>query len=126
MRELALVGLGGAMGSIARVLAGGLVHRWLPLTFPWGTASVNIVGSLLFGVVAGVGAARGGLAPETRAFVLAGLCGGFTTFSAFSYDTLELAMNGYTIRAAANAGGQVVIGVIAIAIGYSLARAAAA
>ena len=123
MRELALVAAGGAIGSVVRVLVGGLVSRWLPLTFPWGTTVVNLTGSLFFGVVVGLSASRGGPGTDVRMFVLAGLLGGFTTFSAFSFETVELMMHGYPARAAANVGGQVILGGLALWVGYSVARA---
>lgn len=121
MRDLMLVGLGGAVGSVARVLANSAVYRVLPATFPWGTAIVNMSGSLAFGIVVGLGIARGGLDAGTRALVLSGLLGGFTTFSAFSFETVDLVAQGYPLRAIANVVLQVSLGAAALWLGMALA-----
>ena len=121
MRELLLVAIGGAVGSVARVLTGGLVYRFVSPAFPWGTATVNVVGCALFGVAVGVGMTRGGLSTDTRALVLSGLMGGFTTFSAFSFETVELVMQGFGWRALANVLGQVLVGGLALWTGMQLA-----
>ncbi|MGE3888587.1 MAG: CrcB family protein [Vicinamibacterales bacterium] len=90
MRELLMVALGGAVGSVARLVTTGAVYRVLPATYPWGTTTVNLVGSFAFGLVVGWGMTRDGLSPEARALLLSGLLGDFTTFSAFSFETVEL------------------------------------
>lgn len=87
MTQILLVALGGALGAVARFATGVGLARWLGLAFPWGTLTVNIVGGLAMGVlVARVG-------PEQEALRLAlgvGVLGGFTTFSAFSLETVRL------------------------------------
>lgn len=123
MRELLLVALGGAAGSVARVLTTGLVYRFLSPTFPWGTFSVNLMGSLFFGVFVGVGAARGGLATDVRALLLPGLLGGFTTFSALSFETVELLTQGFPGRALVNVIGQVALGAAALWAGLRIGSA---
>ncbi len=120
MRELLLVAAGGAMGSVARVLTSGLVYRFVSPAFPWGTVTVNLLGSLLFGVIVGMGTTRGGLSPEARALLLPGLMGGFTTFSAFSFETVELYTQGFPQRAAANVLLQVLVGTLALWSGMQL------
>jgi CrcB protein len=122
MRELMLVALGGAVGSVARVVTSGAVYRLLPATYPWGTTAVNIAGSFLFGLVVGVGITRGGLSPDARALILSGLLGGFTTFSAFSFETVELMATGYTARALVNIVSQVALGAAALWLGLTLTR----
>jgi fluoride exporter len=87
MMQVLLVALGGAVGSVARYGVGIAAARWLGIAFPWGTLAVNIVGSLAIGVLA----ARVGPADENlRLLFGVGLLGGFTTFSAFSLETVRL------------------------------------
>jgi CrcB protein len=119
-----LAGAGGAIGSIARVALDGLVQRLVPSTFPAGIFVVNVIGCLAFGLAAGVADARGGLSPSARMFVMAGILGGFTTFSTFTSDTLALLRAGDAGRALFNAGGQVVVGLVALWAGLTLSRGA--
>lgn len=121
--QILLVGAGGFVGSVLRYGVSGLVHRLLPMsTFPWGTMSVNAAGSLAIGVLGGLADARQVLTPEARLFVFIGLLGGFTTFSTFSYETLALLHDGEHLRAAGNAIGTLVLCMLAVWIGYGLAR----
>ena len=91
-----LVALGGAIGSMARLWLGAQVALLTGLRFPWGTILVNILGSLVIGFVATLTGPSGRVTVplEAQAFVMVGLCGGFTTFSAFSLQTFELARDG--------------------------------
>jgi fluoride exporter len=87
MHQIVLVALGGAIGSVARYGAGVAAARWLGLAFPWGTLAVNVIG----GVAMGLMAAR--IAPDNeslRLLIGTGLLGGFTTFSAFSLESVRL------------------------------------
>jgi CrcB protein len=97
--------LGGGLGSLARYAASGLVARQVGETFPWGTMAVNVTGSLVIGMFAAATAPDGRwfASPNTRAFVMIGLCGGYTTFSSFSLQTLELLRAGEWLRAGGNA-----------------------
>jgi len=118
-----VVGLGGFVGSALRFMVGGWVHRALPGTsFPVGTFAVNLVGCLVIGVLGGLVDLRQALGPGARLFLMIGLLGGFTTFSSFSYETFTLAQDAQWIRAAANAGFQVVLGLAAAWLGYTLVR----
>jgi CrcB protein len=97
--RLALICLGGAVGTGARYLLGGLVMRWTGADFPYGTLVINVLGSLLIGVVQQVALATV-LIPETLRLVLAvGVMGGFTTYSSFSYETIRLMEEGSWIAA---------------------------
>ena len=88
--RLALICLGGAVGTGARYLLGGVVARWAGPDFPYGTLLINVLGSFLIGVVQQVGLTSL-LIPDTLRLVLAiGVMGGFTTYSSFSYETIRL------------------------------------
>ncbi|HYH19324.1 MAG TPA: fluoride efflux transporter CrcB [Azospirillum sp.] len=104
------VALGGAIGSVARFWAGGVAVAALGEAFPWGTLFVNVLGSFIIGVTAVLTGPEGRLAipGDARVFVMVGLCGGFTTFSSFSLQTLGLMQDGAWLRA----GGNVVLSVL--------------
>lgn len=93
------VAAGGAVGSLGRYLFVGGSARWLGVGFPWGTLGVNVLGSLLMGAAAGWFAIRASLPPELQAFVTVGMLGGFTTFSAFSWDMVHLYERGQVVLA---------------------------
>ncbi|MFC0409046.1 fluoride efflux transporter FluC [Roseomonas elaeocarpi] len=84
---LALVALGGAIGSIARYAVGILAIRWLGAGFPWGTMAVNVAGSAIIGLLGGAIASGLPMSNEMRLLAITGFLGGFTTFSSFSLDT---------------------------------------
>jgi fluoride exporter len=117
-----LVALGGSIGAVARYGLAGLVQRFTTPYFPFGTFVVNIVGCLVFGILAGVAEQRSALGPQARAFLLIGILGGFTTFSSFSFETFQLLRDAEFIRASLNALGQVVVGLGAMWVGFVLAR----
>jgi CrcB protein len=116
-----LVALGSALGGLARhgcVLLGSALFG---TAFPWGTLAVNVIGSAAVGLFAGW-VTGGGVAPEgARHFFVIGFCGGFTTFSAFSLQAVELAMLGAWARAGVYVVGSVVLCVAAAGIGWYLA-----
>ena len=116
------VALGGALGSVARYLLSHAVHRYTALGFPYGTFAVNIIGCAAFGVIIGFAEHRLELTPAVRAFFLVGILGGFTTFSAFTFDTLELLRTAAFLRAAINVLGQITIGLAALWLGYVVAK----
>jgi fluoride exporter len=116
------VALGGALGSVARYLVGIAVHRYTAAGFPYGTFTVNIVGCAAFGLIVGFAEPRVALTPALRAFFLVGVLGGFTTFSAFTFDTLELLRAAAFLRAAFNVIGQITFGLAALWLGYAVAK----
>ena len=120
MRAAALVALGGALGSLVRWGLSGTVQKWSGATFPWGTFAVNGLGSLAIGWVTALALERALVPPDTRAFLVPGVLGGFTTFSAYSYETLALIRNGQWSSAAGYALGSLAVGVIAAGVGYAL------
>ena len=117
------VAVGGAIGSVARLWLGVKVTLLTGLAFPWGTILVNIIGSLVIGFVATLTGPNGRVvvSVNAQAFVMVGLCGGFTTFSAFSLQTLELARDGRLMHAGANIMLSVVLCLTAVALGHWLA-----
>ena len=110
--------LGGGTGSVLRYLVG----MWIDSTaFPWATFAVNAVGSLAIGLFGGW-AARFGWSEALRLSLTTGLCGGFTTFSTFSKESLAIAEAGRWSAFAAYAFGSVAVGIAAVALGYWTAR----
>jgi CrcB protein len=113
------VALGGALGSVARYGCSLLVAGWIGETFPWGTLIINVVGSFVigfFGILTGPDG-RVLVSPDVRQFVMVGLCGGYTTFSSFSLQTLNLLRDGDVVRAGANVVGSIVLCLIAVWLG---------
>ncbi|MFJ8957295.1 MULTISPECIES: fluoride efflux transporter CrcB [unclassified Streptomyces] len=122
MSDLLLVALGGAVGAPLRYLTDRAVQARHDTVFPWGTFTVNVVGSLILGTL--TGAALSGTAGHTVQLLLGtGLCGALTTYSTFSYETLRLAEGGARFFAAANAVVTIVAGLGAVFVGSALAQA---
>jgi fluoride exporter len=113
------VALGGALGSVARFGCSSLIAHRFGETFPLGTLVINVVGSLIIGFFATITGPDGRLlAPgDMRQFVMVGLCGGYTTFSSFSLQTLALAQDSEYLRAGLNVAGSVVLCLFAVWIG---------
>jgi CrcB protein len=116
-----LVALGGAIGSLARAWVGVTAVRLVGASFPWGTMVINVVGSLVIGLVAATALSptRTLFTQEVRVFLMVGFCGGFTTFSSFSLQTFELLREGRPAAALANVALSVVLCVVATAAGYA-------
>jgi protein CrcB len=114
------IGLGGALGSIARAWLALAVARITGPEFPWGTILINVVGSFIIGFFGTLtmNDGRFSVSADLRAFVMVGICGGFTTFSSFSLQTLELARYGRTAQALGNIGLSVVLCLLAVAAGH--------
>jgi len=123
--RILLIAAAGACGSLARYGLGGLVQRLAGPAWPLGTWTVNILGSLLFGVVWAMSMAdeRGiVISAEARIIILAGFMGAFTTFSTLSFETAQMLRDGQWVLAGANVGGQVVVGLAAVFVGMALGR----
>jgi CrcB protein len=119
--DLLLVALGGAVGSNARYLVGTWLAALLGATFPWGTLAVNLTGSFTAGLILGIADARG-LAAGARLLLVTGFLGGYTTFSAFSVESVRLAEQQGILIAAANVLGSVGFGLAAAVGGLALGR----
>lgn len=118
--NILLIAIGGAVGSVCRYLVSSAVLRALGTLFPAGTFVVNVLGCLVFGAIAGATQERFTISPEARALLLAGLLGGFTTFSSYMNESFVLVREGQFLWAGVNLGGQVVAGFIAFWIAFSL------
>jgi fluoride exporter len=119
--DVGAVAAGAALGSIARHSVAILVVLHAGLAAMWATLLVNVAGSFAIGVAAGV-AARGGLSRRAWLFVGAGFCGGFTTFSILSLETILLASEGHLSTAAMNVALSAALALIAVTIGYRAVR----
>ncbi len=117
------IAIGGALGSMARYGASGVVGQWLGDA--WGTLFVNVSGSLVIGFFAVLTGPDGRVlvTPNARTFVLVGLCGGYTTFSSFSLQTLNLARSGEWAAAGTNIVLSVVVCLLAVWLGFLAAMA---
>ena len=122
MTRALLVGAGGFAGAIARYLVGAAVQRTFAPSFPWATFLVNASGCFAIGFLAVIADERFAIGPEARLFWIAGVLGGYTTFSTFGYETVLLARAGSHGLAIANALGQVLAGLLAVWAGASVAR----
>lgn len=120
------IAAGGALGSVARFWISGVVARHFGEAFPWGTLLVNVTGSFIVGFFATLTEPEGRwlVAPSVRQFVMIGVLGGYTTFSAFSLQTLTLARDGEWFYAGANAVLSLVLCLVAVWLGHVLATAA--
>jgi fluoride exporter len=119
---LALVAIGGAIGSVSRYLLSTAVLRMSGSLFPVGTFAVNVAGCIVFGAIVGAAEHRVVLAPETRAFLLVGVLGGFTTFSSYAFESFTLMQDRQIAAAAVNIVGQVAAGLFGFWMAYVAAR----
>ena len=122
MKTLTFIALGGAFGAVLRYGASLGVYAVLGRGFPWGTLFVNVVGSLLMGLLSILMLERYNIGPEWRAAVLVGMLGSFTTFSTFSIETLNLLEQGDVLRAAGNMFFSLTVCLIAVWFGVVLGR----
>ena len=118
------VALGGALGSVSRFWLSGVVARHFGETFPWGTMLVNVSGSFLIGVIGALAVPEGRLDSSSRAFftqfLMIGICGGYTTFSSFSLQTLNLLRDREWLYAGGNVLLSVTLCLVAIWLGWLL------
>lgn len=123
MQSYFWIAIGSAIGGVARFWCSGFFARLMGETFPWGTLIVNVVGSFIIGFFATLTAPDGRVfaSSTTRQFVMIGLCGGYTTFSSFSIQTLNLMNDGEWLQAGGNIVGSVVLCLVAVWLGHLLA-----
>ena len=115
LRNILLVAIGGAIGSVCRYLLSGInVASW-----PWGTFAVNILGSLFIGLLVGL-ISKGIVSPEIKLLLVTGFCGGFTTFSTFANESFSMMKAGDALQMALYLGASVVIGILAVWLGMNV------
>lgn len=123
MTKLLLAGIGGFIGSALRYALGAAIDQCYGRDdFPFGTLAVNVLGCLVIGVLTWLAEARGMFSAEMRVFLVIGILGGFTTFSSFGNDTVNLWRANREGRALLNVGAQLVLGLGAVWLGRALAR----
>lgn len=125
MKYALLAGVGGFIGSILRYWLSGIAQRWVTDGFPLGTLTVNVLGCLVIGAFWSLVEYRQLFHPEIRVFVTVGILGGFTTFSAFGYETFVLLRDGEYLPAVTNVTANVLFCLAAVAIGWIAAKALA-
>jgi CrcB protein len=121
--KLLAVAAGGALGATLRFLAAHFTHAWLGFAFPWGTLLVNVLGSAAIGYLFVLLPEVPEPAPLLRLLLITGLLGGFTTFSAFSIETLQLLQAGWVARATGYAGAMLALCLAGVWGGFLLGRA---
>lgn len=120
MRSLVFVGIGGGLGSILRYLIQIMIGRQVPIIFPLGTFLVNCSGCFLIGMFYSLATRYTGFSPEWRLFLITGICGGYTTFSTFSYDGLILLKQGANLSFMMYMLGSVLLGLVATFAGVAI------
>jgi fluoride exporter len=120
-----MVGIGGFLGSVLRFWLGSFIGGRLGARFPYGTFVINVTGSFLIGMVVPLLVTKAHWSPNWRYLITIGFIGGYTTFSAFEYETLQLFQDGQPVTAMLNITLSVVIGFVAVWIGVVAGRAIA-
>lgn len=122
MQKFVLMAAAGACGTLCRYGLGGLVQRWAGSAFPWGTLSVNLLGSFLFGAIWSIAESRLSIGGEIRIVCLVGFMGAFTTFSTFSFETTQMLRDAEWGMVAGYVLGHNVLGVACMLLGLALGR----
>ncbi len=121
-QKLMLIGLAGAAGSLSRYGLSGLVQKYMGSGFPFGTFTVNIVGSFLFGFIMAYSENKLTISGEMRIIILVGFMGAFTTFSTFAYESSKLIMDSQYMLAGANILGQNICGILVMLLGMYVGK----
>ena len=120
--SILFVAIGGALGSVSRYLLGTWIQSVSKsIDFPFGTLTVNLIGCFVIGFLSQLAEARGVFTSESRALVFVGILGGFTTFSSFGNDTINLVREGEMFNALANVGTNVILGLLLVWLGRTVA-----
>ena len=122
MTRTLLVAFGGMLGSVARYWLAGAIQRLDGVEFPFGTLGVNVLGSFVVGVVMALSLERGTVSPNARLFLAVGFCGGFTTMSTFSYETMALLRDGEMVLGLGNVAVTLVTCLAAVWLGQVIGR----
>lgn len=121
-KDILLVGLGGGVGSVARFLCQRSVSAWYPHAFPFGTLIVNFAGCFLIGLLLGLMEKGSIVKPELKLLLVTGFCGGFTTFSAFAAENVQLLKDGRLLYFTIYTVGSVLLGILATIAGLSIVK----
>ena len=122
LQKLLLIAAAGGFGSLARYWLSGVVQNWSGSVFPWGTVAVNVLGCLAFGFLVAVTEGRFAISPNTRAVILVGFMGAFTTFSTFVFETVALLEDSEWLLALGNLSLQNFVGLAALILGLFIGR----
>ncbi len=122
LRTILLVGSGGFIGSVLRYLVQFYMEKSLTSTFPWGTLIANIAGSFVIGMIFALAEKGNLMSAEWRIFLAVGICGGFTTFSAFAYNNFTMINEKAWSSLFLNIGGNLFLGILAVYLGVILIR----
>jgi CrcB protein len=117
LKNFLLVGLGGGIGAMLRYFFSLIIKH---TTFPYNTLFINIAGSLLIGIVFGLSAKNEAISDELKLFLATGICGGFTTFSAFSVENMQMLKEGNYVTAAVYIFASVLLSIIAVFAGFKI------
>jgi len=118
MKQFLLVGLGGFIGSVARFWVSKLNIYVHFISIPLGTLTVNVIGSFVIGIIAGVSAKNEMISASMKLFLMVGICGGFTTFSSFTNENLTLFQNGQLLSVLFYTGLSIFFGFLAVYLGF--------
>lgn len=122
LKTIFIVGTGGFIGSVMRYLLQYYVEKGMSSTFPLGTLIANIAGSFIIGMVFALADKGNLLSSEWRIFLTVGICGGFTTFSAFAYNNFNMIKEGAFGQLFINVGGNLFLGILAVYLGIVVIR----
>ena len=122
VKSILVVGFGGFLGTVLRYLTSLFFQANSLSTFPWGTFSVNLLGSLLIGIFYGLSERTTAVSPEFRLFLTVGICGGFTTFSSLTNDAFILMQDKEWLRLSLYASGSFFLGLLAVYLGRMLLK----
>lgn len=122
LKNILFVGLGGAVGSVLRYLCAVGLNRYFPTAFPWATFAVNIIGCFLIGAILAILSREQSACADFRLLLMTGFCGGFTTFSAFAMENLQLLQTGHIGAAIFYMLCSVLLGVLAVWAGMVIIR----
>lgn len=122
LKNILFIGLGGGIGSICRYVITLAIGKWIDASFPWGTFVINILGSFLIGLFLGM-FDKSIFNDTSKLLLITGFCGGFTTFSTFSSENVNLLLAGQWLTALTYSALSVVLGIAAVWLGYKLSAA---